>query len=268
MTSKDKFSLALGGWGARGLAHIGVIKRMEELWVSPMAISGTSMGAVIGALFAIGKTSDDMENIIATISWLKLIDIDMSKWVLKWVKIEAFLDTIFEWKTFADTLIPISIIATNIDTGEQMIFTEWSLSKAVRASISLPWVFVPRKIDKHEYVDGGLTGNLPIEILPEWKVIAVSALRDIARTIRKKRKILSWEFTVGIFSSSYQIIQKTIDIMLYQNESRSILSRDDVLYIRPSFDALDYYEFDKYRDFIKTGYKSSETIEQFLICEK
>ena len=89
------FSLALGGGWARGIAHIWVIRRLEELGKTPVAVSGTSMGAIIATLYALGKTSDDMEHILESIKWLKLIDFDMKKWLIKGVKIEKFLDHIF-----------------------------------------------------------------------------------------------------------------------------------------------------------------------------
>lgn len=141
-----------------------------------------------------------------------------------------------------------------------MIFTEGKLSEAVRASISLPGIFVPREIGDHMLVDGGLTANLPIEELPTGRVIAVSALRDIKRAIPKSKKFFSWTIPTGIFGNGYKIMQKTIDIMLSQNETRSVKSRNDIVYIRPSFDKLDYYEFHRYKDFIEAGYVKAKEI--------
>lgn len=248
------FSLALGWWAARGLAHIGVIRRLEELDMSPIAISGTSIGAIIGTLLALGKSSHDMEDIIASVPWMKLVDPDMQKWLLKGKKIESFLEDIFEGKSFSDTIIPLSITATDIDTGESRIFREGKLSVAVRASISLPGVFIPKNIDDMNLVDGGLAANLPIELLPPWRVIAVSAIRDLTRKIHYKRRVFGMDWSKSIFGNTYNIIQKTIDIMLAQNEARSVSSRNNVTYIRPRFDKLDYYQFDKYREFIEAGY--------------
>lgn len=254
------FSLALGWWAARGLAHIGVIRRLEELDMHPIALSGTSMGAIIATLLALGKSSREMEDIIASVPWMRLIDPDMKKWLLKGKKIELFLEDIFEGKTFADTYIPLSITATDIDTGESRVFQEGPLSEAVRASISLPWVFIPKHIDGTNLVDGGLAANLPIELLPPWPVIAVSALRDLSRTIHYQRRVLWVDWSKSIFGNTYNIIQKTIDIMLAQNEARSVASRKDVTYIRPSFDSLDYYEFHKYEKFILAGYQKAKEI--------
>jgi NTE family protein len=130
----------------------------------------------------------------------------------------------------------------------------------VRASISIPGIFVPYSHEDHELVDGGLTANLPIELLPTGKVIAVSAMRDLSRKISYEKKIFSLDWQKSIFSNGYNLLQKTIDIMLSQNEARSIVSRDDVIYIRPSFDNLDYYEFTKYQKFIESGYSKAREV--------
>ncbi len=256
------FSLALGGWAARGLAHIGVIKRLEELHMSPIAIAGTSMGAIVGTLLALGKTSDDMRTIIAEISWIKLIDPDMTKWLLKWKKIEKYLDELFEWKTFADTKIPLTVIATDINTGENVVLREGRLSQAVRASISIPWVFMPKSLWDHELVDGILTNNLPIEHLPPGFVIASSALRDLKRPIRYKRRVFGIDWQKTIIGNAYSYTQKVIDIVSHQNEARSVASREHVLYIMSEFDHLDYLDFLKYEDFIRAWYKASACIEK------
>ncbi len=252
------FSLALGGWAARGLAHIGVIRRLEELDMRPTAISGTSIGAIIGTLYALGKTSAEMEQMIASVPWIKLLDPDMRKWAIKGIKIEKYLDTLFEWRSFSDLQIPLLIIVTDIDTGACRIFREGKLSEAVRASISLPGVFMPKWIDDSMYVDGGITNNLPIESLPPWRVIAVSALRDITKSIDYTRRIFGINWSKSIVGNTYSILRKTIDIVITQNESRSIRSRDDIIYIRPAFDNLDYYNFDKYSEFIQAGYEAAK----------
>jgi hypothetical protein len=100
--------------------------------------------------------------------------------------------------------------------------------------------------------------NLPIEVLPAGKVIAVSAMRDPLRRISYRRKIFSINWQKAIFANGYSIIQKTIDIVLAQNESQSVRSRKDVTYIRPEFDNLDYYDFSKYLQFIESGYKKAQ----------
>ncbi|MDD2916583.1 MAG: patatin-like phospholipase family protein [Candidatus Gracilibacteria bacterium] len=263
--SNNNFSLALGGGGARGLSHIGVIRRLEELGLHPSHIAGTSMGAIIGALYALGRTSHEMEVIIQEIRMTKLIDIDFKKGLLKGKKVTAFLDEIFGGADFSETRIPLQVVATEFDTGKKTVFREGKISDAVRASIGLPGVFTPFEYRGSVFVDGGLVNNLPVELLPEGRVIAVSALRDIQRKIEYTRNLLSFEIPIGLFGNSYSILQKTIDIMLSQNEERSRASRKDICYIHPTYTNLDYYEFHKYEDFIRAGYEASIGIEGYIL---
>lgn len=263
-SSNGNFSLALGGGGARGLSHIGVIRKLEELGAAPSHIAGTSMGAIIGALYALGKTSHEMEGVIKDLKMTKLVDVDFKKGLLKGKKVEGFLDSIFEGAHFSDAAIPFSVVATEFDTGKARVFSEGKISTAVRASIGLPGVFVPYEAEGSAYVDGGLVNNLPVEILPEGKVVAVSALRDIGRRIEYTRNLLSFDIPVGLFGNSYSILQKTIDIMLSQNEQRSLESRRDVMYVHPKYTNLDYYDFHKYEKFITSGYEASEGLEGYL----
>ena len=173
---------------------------------------------------------------------------------------EAFLDEHFEGKTFEDLIIPLTITATDLDTGESILFRSGKLAPAVRASIGIPGVFSPKEYLDRKLVDGGLTANLPIEVLPPGKVIAVSAMRDLTRKLAYHTKLFSLDWQKTLFSNGYNLIQKTIDIMLSQNESRSVTSRKGVVYIRPAFDGLDYYEFHKYQAFIQSGYKKAKEI--------
>ncbi|GAB0174741.1 MAG: patatin-like phospholipase family protein [Candidatus Altimarinota bacterium] len=255
-----KFSLALGGGGARGLAHIGVIRYLEEQNARPIAISGTSMGSIIGTLYALGKSSHQMEDILEEIEWLKLVDFDMKRGLLKGVKVEKYLDGLFEGKSFEDLQIPLTLTATDLDTGEGILFHSGKLAPALRSSIGIPGVFSPKEYQDRVLVDGGLTANLPIEILPEGEVIAVSAMRDLSRKVHYRTKIFSLDWQNTLFSNGYHLMQKTIDIMLSQNENRSVLSRKKVHYIRPEFDGLDYYEFGKYKAFIESGYKKASGV--------
>lgn len=255
-----KFSLALGGGGARGIAHIGVIRYLEEQGARPIALSGTSMGSIVGSLYALGKSSHDMEAILANMSWLKMVDFDMKKGLLKGEKIEKYLDELFEGKSFEDLDIPYTVTATDLDTGEGILFTTGKLAPAVRASISIPGIFSPKEYLDRNLVDGGLTANLPIEVLPDGPVIAVSSMRDLTRKVHYRTKLFSLDWQKTLFSNGYNLVQKTIDIMLSQNENRSVISRKNVIYIRPEFDGLDYYEFHKYKSFIESGYSKAKEL--------
>jgi hypothetical protein len=102
--------------------------------------------------------------------------------------------------------------------------------------------------------------NLPVEVLPKGPVVAISAMRNLRTSIEYQRRIFSLDWQKTIFSNSYTIMRKAVEILVAQNEMRSVKSRRDVLYIRPDFDGLDYYEFHKYKAFIASGYDKAKEI--------
>lgn len=255
-----KYSLILGGGAARGMAHIGVIRRLEELDISPIEIVGTSIWALIWGFLALGYTSREMSEVVKNISYLKLIDLDLRTGSLKWVKLMKHLGKYIGDKNFSDCIIPLKIVATDIDTGEKYIFLEGKIIDAIRASIAIPWIFAPYKYAWRSLVDGGLVSNLPIEEAREdTHIIAVSVQMELSRIKKLKRSRI---FPNGTpFIHVYEAIRKTLAIMMARNESLSILSRKDVLLIRPLCEEIEYYEFSKSMKMIEAGYEAMKNIE-------
>ncbi|MDD2487416.1 MAG: patatin-like phospholipase family protein [Candidatus Gracilibacteria bacterium] len=255
---KDKsFGIAFGGGAARGLAHIGVLRYLEENSLKAKDVSGTSIGAIIASLYAFGKTSQEMRDICASINYLKLIDFDLKKGLIAGNKIKVFLKDIFGSTKIEDLDMPLHIISTNINTGEKKIFDSGSIVDAIRSSISIPGIIMPNKIKHEDLVDGGINNNLPIEVSKQDKVLAISVLRDISRPIETKINFLGFEIKQNIFGLGYQILQKSIDIMMEQNENNSVKSREGIVFLHPIMPGIDYYEFHKYDEIIEIGYKSA-----------
>ena len=254
-----QFWLVLGGWAARGLAHIGVIQRLEELELIPEEISGTSIGAIIGTFYALGYTSQDMRDIVHELNILKLIDLDLKNGLIKGNKIKKFLEKYLWNKTFQDLKIPLKIIATDIDTWSKIIFTEGSLIEAIRASIGIPGIFIPHKFDHMHLVDGGIMENLPISVIREnLDVIAVSVQMPINKRIRIKKSFLFPNGTM--ISNSYGVLRKMVGIMMHQNEEFSIKSRENIIIIRPEREDIDYYNFKKMDIMIDEWYRVANNI--------
>lgn len=259
----QKFSLILGGWAARGLAHIGVIRRIEELSLTPSFVAGTSMGALIAALYACGYTSTDMEKIATDVTLIRLVDVDMKNWGIKWKKVQEFLKKYFWEKEFKDANIALKIIATDLDTGNKIVFSDGKIIDALRASISIPWVFTPYAHDDMHLIDGWVVANLPVEESPvDIPVIAVSV--QIYGSIPKTESILPF---IGKwpFANTYDVLRKTLQIIMSKNEELSLKSRDSILTIRIGRNEIDYYEFTKVEELIQEGYEKSETIAWFLL---
>ena len=254
-----KIWLSLWWWAARGLAHIGVIQRIEELSLEPQEISGTSIGAIIGAFYAAWYSSEDMRKIVSEINILKLIDFDLKHGVIKGNKIRKFLEKYLWEKTFSDLKIPLKIIATDIDTGEKIVFTDGRVVDALRASIGIPGIFTPFRHNNIHLVDGGIMENLPITVLSEnLTIIAVSVQMAINKRVRTKKSLF---FPSGtMFSNSYGILRKMVGIMMYQNEMNSIQSRIDTIVIRPEREDIDYYNFKKMHLMIDEWYRVAKSI--------
>lgn len=259
----NTFSLVLGGGSARGIAHIGVIQRLEELGIQPSHIVGTSIGAIVWAFYAFGFTSSEMRQVVRDTNFLTLIDPDIMHGGIKGRKIMAHFKKYFWEKTFADAKIPLTIIAANIDTGEKVVFQEGRIIDALRASISIPGVFVPFRHHGMSLVDGGIVANLPIEFAPEdQKVIAISVQMSVRRSVKKESKGIFFEKTP--FIHTYVLLRKAVGIMITQNENHSIISRENVLIIRPWRDDIDYYDFKKADALVEAGYEKSSEISEYL----
>jgi NTE family protein len=157
-----KVGLALGGGFARGLAHIGVLKVLEEEKIPIDFIAGTSVGSVIGAAYASGISAKELEEVAALVRFK-----DFSRWTFSRFglfsndKMAVFLRKILRCKTFEELRIPLAIAATDIVTGEPAVFTQGDLVDPVRASCAYPGMFQPVKIGNRLLVDGLLAHAVP-----------------------------------------------------------------------------------------------------------
>ncbi len=169
MQNKKKFKigLALGSGGVKGLAHIGVIKVLEKNNISIDFIAGSSIGALVGAYYAIYKDIDRLEKIVLNINWrtsLLLFDPSLNGGFVKGVKVEGLIKDWFNGYSFNDLKIPLTTVATDLISGQEVDINNGNLVKAVRASISVPLIFKPIKYDDYLLADGGLSNPLPDDI--------------------------------------------------------------------------------------------------------
>lgn len=162
---KPRLGLALGGGAARGFAHIGVILALEEAGIRPDLIVGTSAGSVVGALYASGKTGIQLQRIGAELDEASLTD-----WTLPWIggamlrgeALARFINTEVGGRLLEDMVIPLGVVATNLNTGQGILFQRGDTGQAVRASSAVPSVFQPVRIAGQTYVDGGLVSPVPV----------------------------------------------------------------------------------------------------------
>ncbi|MBW2975862.1 patatin-like phospholipase family protein [Candidatus Woesearchaeota archaeon] len=180
---KLKVGIALSGGAVRGMSHIGILKALERNSIPIDIIAGTSIGALIGALYASGVKLNELEVMAKTTKWKNLIDFTIPKTgFIAGKRIEKYLKGIIGNKKFEDLKIPLSIVATEINRGEKVVFNQGELIKAIRASISMPGVFEP-VVDKDSVLlDGGLVDPIPVDIVKEMGadiVVAIDLTIDI-----------------------------------------------------------------------------------------
>jgi len=188
-----KIALVLGSGAARSLAHIGVLKVLEEAQIKPEIVVGTSMGALIAGGYAAGLSAKEMEDIACKTNWLRVAQLLMPRklqrdGLIDGVRIEEFIIALLGEQKIENLNIPFAAVATDLLTGEEVILQSGSLVKAIRASISLPFLFSPVKINGQLLVDGAVTNPLPINVAREMGgkfVIAVQTTPAIDYHIRQ-----------------------------------------------------------------------------------
>lgn len=291
MKPRPKIGLALSGGGARGAAHVGVIKVLEELRIPIDYIAGTSMGALVGAAYASGTSIDELERRLEAANWDDLLtdtspredrsflrkEEDQTR-LLKLelgvkdgsVRLPAGaisgqkLDTLFSLITrsapgsteFDRLPIPFRAVATDAETGRMVVFERGRLPDAMRASMSVPGAIAPYPIGANIYFDGGLTRNLPVDVVRNMGADIVIAV-NISSPLLKRNEIVS---IVGV---SLQMI----NILTEQNmrESLESLRAGDFL-ISPALDTIGSTDFSLVADAITLG--AAATREQAPLFEQ
>ncbi len=161
-----KIGIALSGGGSRGIAHVGILKALEEFGIHPGIISGTSAGAIIGALFSYGYKPDELLEIIIKTRLLKILRPAFTKsGLLTLEKTYDFFNSLLPTDSFNSLKIPMFVCATNVKNGRSTFFSSGSLIRCVMASSAIPVIFSPVEIDGNHYIDGGITNNMPVDPL-------------------------------------------------------------------------------------------------------
>jgi len=160
-----KLGLALGGGAARGFAHIGVIQVLEENGIKPDMVVGTSAGSVVAAFYASGKSGAQLQWLADSMDESQLTDWTvpfMSRGMLRGEALGRYINTQLNGAKIEDLKIPLGIVATDLQTGDGILFRRGDIATAVRASSAVPSVFEPVRIGNKDYVDGGLVSPVPV----------------------------------------------------------------------------------------------------------
>ena len=180
-SKKKTLGITLGGGGARGLVHIGILDVLEKAGIQASCVTGTSMGAIIGAAYTLGMSPEKMKEKAMSFGKNKLTKLSNLNFfhesLIKADSIDKALHSIFQNHTFNDCKIPLRILATNIESGKPVILKEGYLKTALQASSAIPFIFSPVFYDGCVLVDGGLVNSMPIDTLQEFKPDVVMGVK-------------------------------------------------------------------------------------------
>jgi len=192
--NKVKIGYALGGGAARGLSHIGVLKVLEEFGIFPDVIAGTSMGAIIGALYAGGHSAREIKRLALDLNWKKMMSLAdisfLSGGFIRGNRVVILLRSIMGDLSFAQLKYSYACVATDVLTGEEVILREGSLIDAIHASIALPGIFKPALVKGRYLVDGGLLNEVPVNVCRQMGaeyVIGVNVIPDPRKVMCSSR---------------------------------------------------------------------------------
>ncbi|PNY80193.1 patatin-like phospholipase family protein [Deinococcus koreensis] len=251
-TERAGFGLVLGGGGARGLAHIGVWKVLEDAHLRPGVVAGTSMGALIGAFIAAGYRGDDLERLAAQVSWRRLLDWRPGGSLLRVSALEAWLAQHLP-PTFEELPIPLAVTATDMLTGRAVYLSRGDLYTALRATTAYPGALEPVPLRDMLLADGGILNQLPVDaalFLGAKRVVAVDVTAPGALELHERR-VLLWRR--GTSLGPVQALRRAVEVMQAQlTDARLSLYRPDVL-LRPVLGDLDLMSFHRRAQAVQAG---------------
>ncbi|MFJ2319910.1 patatin-like phospholipase family protein [Pseudomonas sp. NPDC087817] len=287
---RPKVGLVLSGGAARGLAHIGVLKALEEQGIKIDAIAGTSMGAVVGGLYASGYKIDELEKLALGIDWQQALsdappreDVpfrrkqDDRDFLVKQklsfrddgslglplgeiqgqnlaLLLESLLAHTSDTRDFDKLPIPFRAVATDIANGEKVVFRKGHLPQVIRASMSIPAVFAPVELDGRLLVDGGMTDNIPLDVAREMGV-DIAIVVDIGTPLRNRKQL----------TTVVDVLNQSITLMTRRNseEQLAALKSTDVL-IQPALASFGVTDFGRAQEMIDAGYRATRILDARL----
>jgi len=287
---RPKVGLVLSGGAARGLAHVGVLKALEEQGIHIDAIAGTSMGAVIGGLYASGYKIDELEKLALSIDWQEALSdaperedipfrrkqddrdflvkqqlsfrddgsLGLPLGVIQGQNLALLLESLLahssDIRDFDKLPIPFRAVATDIVNGEKVVFRKGHLPQVIRASMSIPAVFAPVEINGQLLVDGGMVDNIPVDVAREMGVDMVIVV-DIGTPLRGRKQL----------NTVFDILNQSITLMTRSNSEVQLasLKPDDIL-IQPALASYGTTDFGRALDIINAGYRATQVMEKRL----
>ncbi|MBD9499816.1 patatin-like phospholipase family protein [Pseudomonas sp. BGr12] len=281
-----KIGLVLSGGAARGLAHIGVLKALDEQGIHVDAIAGTSMGAVIGGLYAAGYTPRELEQLALGLDWKQAlsdspprVDVpfrrkqDDRDFLVKQklsfrddgtlglplgaiqgqnlsMLLESLLVHTSDTRNFDQLAIPFRAVATDISTGEKVVFSKGHLPQAIRASMSIPAVFAPVDVNGKLLVDGGMVDNIPVDVARQMGVDVVIVV-DIGNPLLDRKQL----------TTVVDMLNQSVTLMTRKNSEAQLatLKSSDIL-VQPPLSGYSSTDFGRVPQLIDAGYRATSIL--------
>ena len=240
-----RIGLALGGGAARGFAHVGVIQVLEEARIRPVLVTGTSAGSLVAALYASGKNGAQLQQIAESMEEATIADWTLqvlSRGALRGEALAKYVNVQVGQKQIEALPMPLGIVATDLNSGNDIVFQRGDTGTAVRASSAVPAVFQPVKIGSREYVDGGLVSPVPVRAAKK-----MGAELIIAVDISSPPEAASASGTLEILLQTFTIMGKSINSLELQGA--------DVV-IRPQLLGISSADFGSRKRSIEAGRKA------------
>ena len=240
---QPKIGLALSGGGARGLAHIGVLKVLEREGIPVDFLAGTSMGGVIAAAYASGLSVDYIEKEALRMARLRnlitLLDRSLPRrGLVEGQKVQEYLTTHLGDKTFEEMKIPLSLVAVDLISGQEVVLNSGSVVDAVRATVSLPGVFAPFRLGDYLLVDGGVLNNLPADVVRGMGANVVIAV-DVSTGVNGLSRLLEVEqqgLPLTQLPLIIETLRRTVGIMEGQIMAYKLQEANPEILIHPALD--------------------------------
>jgi NTE family protein len=269
-----EITLALGGGGAKGNAHIGVLRRLDKEGYKIKSIAGTSFGGMVGILYALGYSTPELQRIFESVDQTQLYgrDPEDGPSLLGLAGVRKWLDQVVGERTFQDLMIPCAVTAVDVKTGCEVILSEGRLKDAILATIALPGIFPAHRWGDMELMDGGVLNPVPVSVArilsPDLPIIAVTLNDPIDKPMRPYTipmpsivpRQIAERITRMHFAQAYDIFMRAVDI-----SSRAVahlrleLDAPDVI-VRPQVHHIDLLDKIVVADVVQLGEAALEEV--------
>ena len=269
-----KIGLALGAGGARGLAHIVILEALEELDIKPTVIAGSSIGAIIGAFFSTGFSTEEIKGFVSEIIYGKkskfweihkksdfmkyfdLLDPTMKiGGILKGDKLGRYISDKLKISNFNELSIPLKVVTTNYNSKTQVMLSKGDLISALRASYAMPFLFSPVKRDKKLLIDGGMVNPLPYDLIQNECDITIAVDVSASNGARVNTKIPP---AYEVLFSAFQIMQSSI-------VTEKLKTGKPTIHIKTNIKDVRVHEFVKAEHIFKSAEPYKEELKKKLI---